>query len=669
MRHSNYLLYLFPIICSFLYSELTYPINNQSLHSTQILFQWDQEIHADSYNIEISTDENFENKIIDSLVVYPFCKVQNNLDWESDYYWRVMSLQGSEESTIGNNVFNITEKKLENNLEIYDDSFSNRAIAVGVSNWAGGSSHYNLSSIIDLEVGEIWNDGNLDIMLNNISAIGEIFGGQKVDWTWTSGTEYNLNHDIVFQEPESIHFDHHDFQKNSQGNYMGFTWVEMDGPIPIGSWSSHFQDLGYSADGVTNEFPWVGQMLVEVDPNSNEVVWSWNPFDFYTLNDYDEYGGTWQNTIIQGWNHYDWLHSNSFYFDEENNHIYISHRHLSRIVKIDYETGDIIWTLGPSVDYMYSGDEHICSDLGISFQHHVQRLENGNLLIYDNGNLSQIFRNTEHAETRILEVDIENSCEIIFEYIFPSDWTTWGMGSVEKLDNNNYLISSYVEDGILFEINQEKEIIWKTTINKYGLYRAFVLESIFPKSFDIFYKNLISYDNDPVILLENNNSEVNFDLCNQSENSDTYIYTLGQEEYQISIPSNQCETISLTIDLSESISNHVLSVYPATYPNLIKEYYFSILKEDILIVPTIYSAYPNPSSDLIKILYYMPRDENIDIVIYDLLGRELEKIESSYKLHGYHTLDWNCKNYSSGEYFIRIFSSDSNHINKIILIK
>ena len=42
---------------------ITYPINNQSLHSTQILFQWDQEIHADSYNIEISTDENFENKL------------------------------------------------------------------------------------------------------------------------------------------------------------------------------------------------------------------------------------------------------------------------------------------------------------------------------------------------------------------------------------------------------------------------------------------------------------------------------------------------------------------------------------------------------------------------------------------------------------------------------
>ena len=92
-------------------------------------------------------------------------------------------------------------------------------------------------------------------------------------------------------------------------------------------------------------------------------------------------------------------------------------------------------------------------------------------------------------------------------------------------------------------------------------------------------------------------------------------------------------------------------------------------KEDVLIVPTIYSAYPNPSSDLIKILYYMPRDENIDIVIYDLLGREWEKIESSYKLYGYHTLDWNSKNYSSGEYFIRISTSDNNDTKKIMLIK
>jgi len=651
-------------------SELIYPSDNQLLYSTQIIFTWDQEPNADSYNIQISDDQNFENITLDSLIVYPFCKVQNNLNWDNTYYWRVINPQGST-PMIDNNIFHIGEKKLENNLEIYNNNlFENKVVAIGVSNWAGGSNHYNLSSIINLVDGEIWNDGELNIMLSNISSAGEMFGGQDVDWTWTSAVEYNLNHKTIWEESDEIHFDHHDFQRNSKGNYMGFTWVEMEGPIPIGEWSNFFQDLGYSADGITNEFPWVGQMLVEIDSTSSEILWSWNPFDYYTLNDYDAYGGTWQNTITQGWNYYDWLHSNSFYFDEESSHIYISHRHLSRIVKIDYKTGDIIWIIGPGADFMFSGDEHICSDLGISFQHHVQRLDNGNILIYDNGNLSQVFRNTDSAETRILEIDVENNCEIIFEYIFPEDLTTWGMGSVEKLDNDNYLISSYIQDGIIFEVNEEKEMIWKTTVNKYGVYRAFTLESIFPKFFDIFFTYYISSTDDVPLFILNNDMELTFKLCNQSDIDDSYTYyILDEEQYQISISSNECETISFNIDLEEYTSNHTLSVYPLNYSNLIKEYHFAVLQIDNLIKPIIYATYPNPSSDLVRISYYLPKDANINISLHDLLGREIEKLEHSYQIEGNHTFNWDFEKYSSGEYFINLSTDNSNDTKKIVLIK
>jgi len=411
-------------------------------------------------------------------------------------------------------------------------------------------------------------------------------------------------------------------------------------------------------------------MLVEIDSTSSEILWSWNPFDYYTLNDYDAYGGTWQNTITQGWNYYDWLHSNSFYFDEESSHIYISHRHLSRIVKIDYKTGDIIWIIGPGADFMFSGDEHICSDLGISFQHHVQRLDNGNILIYDNGNLSQVFRNTDSAETRILEIDVENNCEIIFEYIFPEDLTTWGMGSVEKLDNDNYLISSYIQDGIIFEVNEEKEMIWKTTVNKYGVYRAFTLESIFPKFFDIFFTYYISSTDDVPLFILNNDMELTFKLCNQSDIDDSYTYyILDEEQYQISISSNECETISFNIDLEEYTSNHTLSVYPLNYSNLIKEYHFAVLQIDNLIKPIIYATYPNPSSDLVRISYYLPKDANINISLHDLLGREIEKLEHSYQIEGNHTFNWDFEKYSSGEYFINLSTDNSNDTKKIVLIK
>jgi hypothetical protein len=60
----------------------------------------------------------------------------------------------------------------------------------------------------------------------------------------------------------------------------------------MGSWTSLFQGLGYIADGVTLEFSWIGDKIVEWDKDTRDVVWSWNTFDYYNMQDYDDIGGT-----------------------------------------------------------------------------------------------------------------------------------------------------------------------------------------------------------------------------------------------------------------------------------------------------------------------------------------------------------------------------------------
>ena len=101
--------------------------------------------------------------------------------------------------------------------------------------------------------------------------------------------------------------------------------------------------IGYQADGVTPEFTWYGQKIIEWNAD-HEVVWSWNPFDHFTMDDYDNYEGTWYNAYFE--QEVDWMHSNAFHFDEEESVIYVSHRHLSRITKISYPSGDVIWNMG-----------------------------------------------------------------------------------------------------------------------------------------------------------------------------------------------------------------------------------------------------------------------------------------------------------------------------------
>ena len=51
---------------------------------------------------------------------------------------------------------------------------------------------------------------------------------------------------------------------------MGFVWEFEEGPIPLGEWTELYRGLGHEADGITNEYPWYGQAIVEWDEDGNE---------------------------------------------------------------------------------------------------------------------------------------------------------------------------------------------------------------------------------------------------------------------------------------------------------------------------------------------------------------------------------------------------------------
>ena len=93
--------------------------------------------------------------------------------------------------------------------------------------------------------------------------------------------------------------------------------------------------------------------------------------------------------------------------------------------------------MGLSSDY-HTGNNNICTDLGFSWQHHVTVLDNGHFLFFDNGNLSNIIRDTDYQTSRILEIAVleYNSCDIIWEYDLPEYLFGNAMGSVVKLKND-----------------------------------------------------------------------------------------------------------------------------------------------------------------------------------------------------------------------------------------
>ena len=518
---------------SFVFGTLVSPSDGDELNYVYVPFEWEQEPDAIYYNLQVMKNDDVIVDINEATTIYIDTE---NLGWDDTYYWKVRPVYSDENygDWIGTSMFSISQStppyidegvEIESSTDIYqDDLLEDGYVAIGAFN---PEPH---SFIIDKYGNEIWNSGILlenedGVMLNHINEYGNISGYSGLNYPYNTGTKINFDLDFLWSAPTpEIQVDMHEFKQISNGNYMGFQNVYAVGPIPSDNFmTANFQALGYQADGVTPEFPWFGQKIVEWN-SDHEVVWSWNPFDHFTMDD-QAYGGTWWDSFNEG--SHDWMHSNAFHFDEEESVIYVSHRHLSRISKIAYPSGDVIWNMGLPAEYN-TGENNICTELGFSFQHNIQLLDDGSLLFFDNGNLSEMLLGDSNPTTRIRRIRvIDNSyCETIWEYELPPNLYGSAAGSVQLLDNGNYSIYT-IASGSVIEVTPEQEIIWKHTGNinsAWGwYYRAYKIPSIHPDAFSVIADNYTVDENNNNIIQISGNS-LDFTIINKSGYSLPYRY-------------------------------------------------------------------------------------------------------------------------------------------------
>ena len=461
---------------SVLIAGLVKPANGSTLNYIHVLFEWEQESGASAYNLQVSQGNNL---IIDVEVSSLYFIADENIDWETSYSWKVRP--NNSENWIGPNTFSTGSTISDVDVTIHNENLYSPGLTIF-------SSFFNYySAAFDKEGNEVWHTGQSDIVYYNTDYDGKLFG------CWLNndspnnlpGIEFNLDSDFVWEEPNDEFF-HHDLIRFPNGNYMGIVEAIQMGPIPIGSWTPLFYGIGFSADGVTLELPWMGDKIVEWDKDTKEVVWSWNTFDHYSMEDYDAIGGTWFEAFSRL--EYDWTHVNAIWFDENESAIYISSRHLSRITKISYPSGEILWNMGHD---MPSGDVNFGHNLGFSFQHSLQILDNGNIITLDNGNLSETFLNTDFPTTRALEIQVSEdqndlTASIVWEYSLPENLFGFASGNVQKLENGNYLITTVGGGGTVLEVTPTHETIWEANLNLMlptgAVYRANRISSLYPST-------------------------------------------------------------------------------------------------------------------------------------------------------------------------------------------
>ena len=671
------------IFSSLILSNTIIPENNSTLNYVHVLFEWEQEPGAVEYRLNISADNNFNVIILDTNVNSLVFIDKDNIEWSHNYFWRIKPVYIGQESTWSEiSSFNTAAKRSDATATIYNDEDINQGLTIF------GSFYNYYSAMIDKNGREIWNTGDKNIVYYNSTPYLDLLGCYSNPSLENNlpGIDFSIDSDFLWEEPNED-FLHHDMIKLPNRNYLGIVAVSQLGPIPVGSWTSSYQGFGFAANGISLEFPWVGDRLVEWDKDTKEVVWSWSVFDHFSMDDYDAIGGTWLPSST-GYQEYDWTHVNAMIFSEEENAIYISTRHLSRITKIDYPSGEVIWNMGRD---MLSGDVTIGHDLGFSFQHGLQRLENGNIVTLDNGNLSQDFLNTNVPISRALEISVDNNdAEIVWEYSLPENLFGFASGNNQKLDNGNYLITTVGGNGTSLEVTPDGEIVWEGNYNLCepicAVYRAHRIPGLYPIAFSVIIDDLRrNAEQVSGVYLPEGNASVSFTINNEGSASETYSYHFsdnldwfGDHTGSVDIHPGEKHTLSFNGVSSNSIAeNHCqLEITPQHKPSLSKSVSYPLfigqlnIDQDPSLIADKISllAYPNPFNSTINIRISNVKEIGEVIEIYNVSGKLVETINLNNNVKD-QEIKWEAQGLPSGVYFIRLVSDYEKQFKKVLYLK
>ncbi len=199
--------------------------------------------------------------------------------------------------------------------------------------------------------------------------------------------------------------------------------------------------------------PVVGDRFVEFTPDG-EIVWSWDTFehlDVYRWS-YHLMEVYWHNRGFP--KHLDWTHGNGITFDPADGSVIASLRHQDAIIKIDKDSGEIVWILGDHTNWKSPHKEKLLDpahDLRWHYHGHNPRVTvDGTIIMYDNG----LCRAQPYAPqaaphecfARAIEYEVDEVRRTVREvWVSSSDddperVISWAMGDAHRLPNDNMLV-------------------------------------------------------------------------------------------------------------------------------------------------------------------------------------------------------------------------------------
>jgi len=127
-------------------------------------------------------------------------------------------------------------------------------------------------------------------------------------------------------------------------------------------------------------------------------------------------------------------------------------------------------------------------------------------------------------------------------------------------------------------------------------------------------------------------------------------------------------TFMLPLDTLEDGSKFLSFYIYATHP----EWEENSVEEPTSNVPTqftVESIYPNPFNASTSVVFSIYRQGSVDLKVFDVLGREVDKQSLKGLAAGRHRINWTPKNIASGVYFMQLQSAGITEVKKVVLVR
>ncbi|MCH7522002.1 MAG: aryl-sulfate sulfotransferase, partial [Candidatus Marinimicrobia bacterium] len=495
------------------------PENEGSLNYTQVLFSWDQMPGAMAYELEVSEDGGVPViNYIDSTLT---CIIDEELDWGLSYSWRVRPIFtddiAGEWSSIRH--FYILELPADRPTfsvkNLFPDSVSpgltilnanSQGFAMGVDQWGELKWFMDVPSLYPdnrFRITQFLPNGHFMLYRDDYGPGREVALDGTIHW---QSTRADLHHEIIKMDVQG------------PSRYMGIVQKLVQAP----KCATVSEDCSW--DYIIT---WRGDEILEFDEDG-AVVWSWSTFDHFSMEDYHPHK---LNGVGSGGTT-DWTHSNAIYFDSTESAIYFSSRNISRITKIDYPSGDVIWMMG---EHLASGDVTFGRNIGFSNQHSIKKLENGNLMMFDNGIFTykdslHIYQDSLLQRSRGLEIAVTSTdsgyqAEVVWQYILPDNMYGRFMGDCDRLPNGNTMMTTG-SSGYIVEVTPDSQMVWYLDLGIKQLYRAERIPNLYPQAHSVIGPDFTDSNSVRLIYSRALADSLQFEFINEGWADQSYNYRL-----------------------------------------------------------------------------------------------------------------------------------------------